>query len=250
MTMSDARFSVGPIVCSFACVLAACGGKTPDAASPASGGQPAGAAAAPAKECPATFTIDDMEDHQKNQVIVQNGRNGYWYTFLDKQGSTVSPPAGKTFIMSPGGVNNSTTAAHMLGKTSSSGDPIFVGMGFSFTNPKAQYDASAYSGVSFYAKVGPGSAKGFRLKVPDVNTDPDGKVCTECYNDFGTDLTLTEEWKQYVVPFSKMTQLDGWGSPSKPAIDKSKVYGMQWQINQPGTSFDLWVDDVAFTGCP
>ncbi len=53
-------------------------------------------------------------------------------------------------------------------------------MGFSFANPKGPYDASAYTGVSFWAKLGSGSQKTLRLKVPDINTDPDGHVCTEC----------------------------------------------------------------------
>lgn len=167
-------------------------------------GTPAGstaAAAAPAaasgKECPADYMIDDCEDGT-NQVKVQKGRNGYWYTFVDKVGSTVSPPFGHTFIMSKGGATkDSMYTAQFLGKISSTGDPLYSGMGFSFTNPKGQYDASAYSGVSFYAKVGPNTVKAVRLKVPDVATDPDGKVCTECFNDFGSDLTLSTEWKQY-----------------------------------------------------
>ncbi|MBV9950250.1 MAG: hypothetical protein JOZ69_25640, partial [Myxococcales bacterium] len=89
-----------------------------------------------------------------------------------------------------------------------------------------------------------------RLKVPDVATDPDGKVCTECFNDFGSDLTLSTEWKQYVIPFSDMSQMEGWGAPHPKGIDKSKIYGMQWQVNSPGADYDIWVDDVQFTGCP
>jgi endoglucanase len=246
--MSSRRLCLVPGGLALACLTFACGGGSSGsagAASPSGGGS-----VATGKACPPDYTIDDMEDHQKNQLMVQNGRNGYWYTFLDKQGTTITPPAGHTFIMSPGGANGSTTAAHMMGKVSGSGDPVYAGMGFSFTNPKGQYDASAYSGVSFYAKVGPGSSKNVRLKVPDVNTDPDGKVCTECFNDFGTDLSLTENWQQYTVPFAQMGQMDGWGSPTKPAIDKSKLYGMQFQVNQAGSSFDIWVDDVTFTGCP
>jgi endoglucanase len=250
--MSSRRLSFVPVGVALACLAYACGGGSGSgggAASPAGGGASGGGTGA-GKACPADYTIDDMEDHQKNQIIVQNGRNGYWYTFLDKLGTMITPPAGHTFIMSPGGVNGSTTAAHMMGKTSSNGDPLYAGMGFSFTNPKGQYDASAYTGVSFFAKAGPGSVKSVRLKVPDVNTDPDGKVCTECFNDFGTDLSLTDQWAKYTVPFSQMSQMDGWGSPSKPAIEKSKLYGMQFQVNQPGSTFDIWVDDVEFIGCP
>jgi len=246
--MSSRTLFFVPVGLALGCLALACGGGSAGSAGAASasggGGAPEG------KQCPPEFTIDDMEDHQKNQLIVQAGRNGYWYTFLDKQGTTISPPAGHTFIMSPGGLNGSTTAAHMLGKVSGTGDPVYAGMGFSFTNPKGAYDASAYSGVSFYAKAGPGSTKNVRLKIPDVNTDPDGKVCTECFNDFGVDISLSDEWKFYTYKFSDLSQMEGWGSPAKPAIDKTKLYGMQWQVNNPGQSFDIWVDDVKFIGCP
>lgn len=231
-------------------VVAACTHNEPGtgAAAP-SGGTGATTAAVAGKDCPADYTIDDCEDGT-NQVKVQKGRNGYWYTFIDKQGSTISPPAGHTFIMSKGGLNGSMYAAQFLGKMSSTGDPLYSGAGFNFTDPKGQYDASAYTGVSFYAKAGSSSVKAVRLKVPDVSTDPDGKVCTECFNDFGADLTLTDQWKQFVIPFSDMAQMEGWGAPHPKGIDKSKIYSMQWQVNSPGAEYDVWVDNIAFLGCP
>jgi len=257
----------GPALAFAVVALAACGGSTPPAATAgAAPGAAASPGAAPAaigtpapapgptsvsdKECPQDYWIDDMESGAPNQIIVQGGRRGYWYTFVDSQGSTISPPAKQKFIMSAGGHNNSAFAARFLGKISATGDPVYAGMGFSFTNPKGPYDASAYTGVSFWAKLGPGSQKTVRLKVPDVNTDPDGHVCTECFNDFGADLNITETWTKYTIPFAKMSQMEGWGAPLKPSIDKSKLFGMQWQFNNPGQSYDLWVDEVSFTGCP
>ena len=222
------------------------------AAAPQTGGAPApppGPMTVSDKDCPADFTVDVAEDNN-NHVIVQGARKGYWYTFVDKAGTTLTPPAGTKFIMSAGGPKDSQHAAHMMGKVSSAGDPLFAGMGFSFTNPKGPYDASAYTGVSFYAKVGPGSVKTVRLKVPDIDTDPAGKKCTECFNDFGADLTLTEQWQKYTFPFAAMKQMEGWGSPSPSSVDKSKLYGLQWQVVAQGASYDVWVDDVQFTGCP
>lgn len=237
-------FVTAPLVVS---VLVACSHSEPPPA--AAGGGTAGGQTAAVKDCPPEYMIDDCED-ANNQVKVQKGRNGYWYTFVDKVGSTISPPTNHTFIMSKGGVNGSAIAARFLGKISASGDPLYAGMGFNLTDPKGQFDASAFTGISFYAKVGSGSVKAVRLKIPDVNTDPDGKVCTECFNDFGVDLELTDQWKKFTIPFTQMSQMDGWGSPQKDHIDKTKLYGMQWQVNKPGASYDIWVSDVQFTGCP
>lgn len=264
MTVRTSHLTAAAIVLASFAAVACHGEPPPQTAAPASGSAPspstvAVAAGSPApppgpatvsdKDCPADFTIDDAEDNN-NQVIVQKGRKGYWYTFVDKAGSTLSPPAGTKFLMSPGGSRASTHAARMIGKVSSAGDPLFAGMGFSLMDPKAPYDASEYSGVSFYAKVGPGSTKAIRLKVPDIDTDPAGKKCTECFNDFGADLALTEQWHKYTVPFATMKQMEGWGSPQPATVDKSKLYGLQWQVTQQGATYDIWVDDVQFTGCP
>ena len=249
--MRPSTSSVRIVLAFSALALAACSHEepAPQAASAAAGGASAPQTMAKGKACGAEFTIDDCEDGT-NQVKVQKGRNGYWYTFIDKAGSTISPPASHTFIMSKGGVNGSMYAAQVLGKMSATGDPLYAGMGFNFTDPKGQYDASPYSGLSFYAKTSSSSVKAVRLKVPDASTDPDGKVCTECFNDFGSDLTISDQWKQFVVPFSDMAQMEGWGAPHPKGIDKSKIYSIQFQVNSPGADYDLWVDDIQFTGCP
>lgn len=196
------------------------------------------------RPCSGDGVIDDGEDGN-NQILPAKGRGGYWYTFVDTSGSTVSPAAGQ-FAMAEGG-GSSTYAARMTGKVGTA-QVVFAGMGLNFTEPKAPYDASAYKGVSFKAKKGRGAAK-VRLKVPDGDTDPDGKVCSECFNDFGADIELTDTWSTYVFPFASMRQLPGWGSPHPGAIEPEKLYGIQFQVNSPGAAFDIWVDDLRFTGC-
>jgi endoglucanase len=219
-------------------VMSACIPKAQPGSSPGSENSPEG------RPCSGDGVIDDGEDGN-NQVLTAKGRGGYWYTFLDNAGSSISPLAGQ-FSMAQGG-GGSTYAAHMTGKVGT-GQVVFAGMGFNFTEPKGPYDASAYKGVSFKAKKGAGTAA-VRMKVPDGDTDPDGKVCSECFNDFGADLELTDAWTTYVFPFASMRQLAGWGSPHPAAIDPKKLYGIQFQVNSPGASFDIWVDDLKFTGC-
>jgi endoglucanase len=198
------------------------------------------------RPCGGDGVLDDGEDGN-NQVLTAKGRGGYWYTFVDTAGSSISPAAGQ-FAMAPGGANGSTYAARMTGKIGN-GQVVFAGMGLNFTEPKGPYDATAYKGLSFKGKkAGAGTGK-VRVKVPDASTDPDGKVCTECFNDFGADVELTDQWTTYVFPFASMRQLPGWGSPHPSGIDPSKLYGVQFQVNSPGASFDVWVDDLKFTGC-
>jgi endoglucanase len=200
--------------------------------------------------CSRAAVIEDAENAD-HQVIVHEGRGGYIYAFVDDVGSTVTPTAGRlggTFSQTEGGANGSLYAAHVEGSIAQ-GTVVFAGVGLNFLDPKAPYDASDYDGIAFFARRAKGSASTVRLKVPDVSTDPDAKVCTECFNDFGADLEIAETWQQYTIPFDRMAQTPGWGAPRPGSIDRSKLFGVQWQVATPGAAFDLWIDDVVFYGC-
>lgn len=211
---------------------------------PEGGGVKQGGAATAA--CGAEGMIDDMED-QNNQVIVQDGRSGYWYTFVDEGGSTIQPPKGETFQQSAGGANGSAFAARVWGQVGPGGI-VYCGLGVNLTDPKDAYDASKYGGLSFTARKQGGAGK-VRLKIPDVSTDPQGGVCKECFNDFGANMELTDAWTEYVLPFHAAKQEESWGSPHVPSITPSKLYSVQWQVNTPGVTYDIWVDNVKFVGC-
>jgi endoglucanase len=203
------------------------------------------------RPCPKNVGLISDGENNSNQTATIEDRGGYWYTFVDDAGSTVVPEAGKnggTFAMSEGGANGTKYAAHITG-TVAGGGAVYVGVGFNFVDPKGQYDASKYKGVKFWAKKGPGGADKVKLKVPDKSTDPEGKICTECFNDFGMDLTLSDQWTEYVIPFTSMKQDKTWGKPHPDGIDPATIYGMQFQFNQPGQPFDFWVDEIEFTGC-
>jgi endoglucanase len=224
--------------------LGACVEKV-DPASPKTREMPEG------KACPASGMISDGESANKTSFI--EGRGGYWYTFLDTKdngGSDIWPLSGAlggTFEMSEGGANGTAHHARMKG-TVGGADIVYAGMGMNFVDPKGTYDASKYKGIAFWAKKNGESTPHVRLKVPDIQTDPDGKICHQCFNDHGWDLNLTDQWTYYVIPFKAMKQED-WG-PKDGGIDPSKIYGIQFQCAEKGAKFDISVDEIQFTGCP
>jgi endoglucanase len=198
------------------------------------------------KECGPEGVIDDFEDNN-NQSNVIDGRGGYWYTYVDKVGSTIWPEPGEdggAFTPSEGGYR-SRFAGEVKGKIGTAAI-VYAGPGINFVDPKELYDASKYGGITFFAKRTANSTGAVRLHLADVSTAPEGGVCSECFNDFGSDLSLTEEWQRFVIPFSDMKQLDNWGSPRRPHIDSSKIFGLQWQIQLQGAAFDFVIDNVAF----
>ena len=111
-------------------------------------------------------------------------------------------------------------------------------------------DARAWKGVAFMARRGPTGSAFVRVKIPDAATAPEGKVCTECFNDFGVDFEVSEEWTRFEVAFADLKQQPDWGQPRPAAVDASKVYGLLWQVATKGGAIDLWIDDVTFVGCP
>ena len=218
-----------------------CSQFRPGAAGASAGAAPAG----PNSGCEAMGVIDDGEDGD-NQVILRGDRAGYLYTFKDAKGTQVKPDG--QFAPTSGGANGSRYGLRIHGQLADR-DATYAGLGLSFRDPKGPYDASRYQGISFWARVGAGSATAVRLKVPDVQTDPEGHTCKECFNDFGVDFQATETWTHYVVSFADLKQGAGWGDPRPPAIDLSRLYSLQWQVATRGAPFDLWIDDVRFVGC-
>jgi hypothetical protein len=198
--------------------------------------------------CEEKALIEDGEDGD-DQVLLREGRNGYLYTFVDKAGSTVSPPE-TGFQMAEGGAEGSKRAIHLTGHVAPKGE-VYVGAGLDFKESSDSYDASQYKGISFSAKVRAGTEPHVRFMVGDVNTDPKGKICTACNNDFGITFKSTDEWVRYEVTFPELKQESGWGAPRPPAVDPARVMGVKWQVSVPNAELDLWVDDVAFIGgCP
>jgi hypothetical protein len=197
--------------------------------------------------CVGQALIEDGEDGD-DQIATRGGRGGFLYTFADDKGTSIEPK-GDEVKPTGGGANGSSFALRIHGKLGEQED-AYAGIGFSFTEPKALYDASRWRGISFVARRGPNSAQAVRFKIPDVSTDPDGKVCTDCFNDFGVTFQVGEEWTRFEVAFADLTQEPDWGTPRPAAIEAGKVYGVQWQIIGRASEYDVWIDDVSFLGCP
>lgn len=202
----------------------------------------------PLKKCPtgvapaADGLVDDFEDNDA-QLALSAGRTGYWWV-AKADNATVSVP-GTDFKTAEGGPEGSKKAVHFAGETAAK-DPWGAAVGVNFLG-SGFYDASKYVGLSFKIKA---SAAGLsvRLKLPDVNTHPDGGVCQDCWNAFGKDLELTDQWQTVQVLFEQLEQQPSWGKPRPSTITSSKIKNVEWAVDK-GTSFDFWLDDIQFLDC-
>jgi endoglucanase len=121
-------------------------------------------------------------------------------------------------------------------------------IGVNFLESGGFYDASKYAGVAFRIRASHVSTS-VRVKLPDVNTHPDGGVCkTGCWNAFGKELSVGPEWQNVVITWSELAQQPDWGAPRPPAITVGKIKNIEWAVNQ-GVEFDIVVDDIQFIEC-
>ena len=194
--------------------------------------------------------IDDME-HTDGSILSNCNRVGFWFTFNDATANATQTPAqGANFLPSlipSGGRGSSMHAAH----TSGSGFTVWgAGMGFDLndqggTSTKQVYDASNFTGFTFWVMAGAGGATSVRFNVPTKATDPLGGLCSpssKCNDHFGTTVQLTTSWTQVTIKFSSLQQL-GWGTVA--TFQASQLYGVEFQFD-PNKTFDLWVDDISF----
>ncbi len=192
-----------------------------------------------------TMLIDDLEDGDA-QILVQDGRNGYWYTYNDQSaGAQQVPSPEQQFVSSLGDWGDGTIVAATAGRG-------FVtwgaAMGFDFIASRPDgaqlfYDAGRYDGIQFSAR----GSHHVRLAMPVPSTVENeyGGTCEAYCNDLhGKLIELDERWREYRVPFRTLWQ-QGWGRPV--SFDPHAVSGLRFTFpDRQGSPFDFQIDNVRF----
>ena len=174
-----------------------------------------------------------------------HGRAGSWQVAHDTTPNvTMFPPDG-TFSMSQTGDPCRLLAARVYGGPYTIwGATFYVGLG-------GAYNASAYKGISFWAKVGATASPAVKVSFPDKDTDPAGGTCSTaagapangCYDHWGKHLNLPTTWTKITIRYTDLSQ-DLWGNLVSQ-FDPSTLFRIQWEI-PAGATFDIWVDDISF----
>jgi len=189
--------------------------------------------------------IDDLNDGDR-LIPKLNGRVGAWADSGDgTPGGSMYPDPTAPFVPTDTGDPCRKYAAYVKGTGfSDSGARLWVGLG-------APYDASRYTGISFWARTDVGTSPALRVAFPDKDTQPEGGICqtnvtgpTQCYDHYGFRLNLTSTWTKYTITFKELSQ-DGWGLQGS-AFDPASLFEIQFQISVNAT-FSMWIDDLAFT---
>lgn len=210
------------------------------------GGQ-GGSPPEPEPTCLAEYVIDDLED--RNDAICRgNGHVGRWFTSNDGTPSATQDPPLLAVVRPEPIVDR--PGSEFAVRTSGRGFKTWgAALGFEIRAVDATaYDASAFEGLTFYAKGAVAGKVRVAVRLRDFAPSEQGGKCNpdsgNCFRYHGADLTVTEEWEQYRVPFTRLVREDNWD----PAFDASQIVGVEFRVPPPGSlePFELWIDDVAF----
>ncbi len=200
---------------------------------------------------PPTGTGDLIDGFEDDDLTLEqtSGRGGVWYLFDDQ---TVGSAGPTPLVCSPLTGAPADLGLYALHITATGFTGFGSGLGVDFRAGKKVYDASKFTGIRFWAKVGVGKNTKHRVQVADATTDVAGGKCNaavsapngeKCDDHFGFNATFTTSWAQYVLRFDQLAQI-GWGNPA-PAITKTAVYGLQVTAKAK-LEVDLWLDQIEF----
>ena len=183
--------------------------------------------------------IDDLEDG--NNQLKTPTYSGYWFTVAndetDGEGTVAPDPDARC---NPVGLDEprdgSTRAMHVSGNWSGTDLEWIAATGFALQSDKDPVDASAFSGITFFARTDEAETVAYLLVMIDKVTDE---------GHFAIELALTSTWTQYTVAWEDAGVLlnqPTWASPVE--FDESTLFQLQFQFYSE--TFDLWIDDIKF----
>jgi hypothetical protein len=201
------------------------------------GGDSGMAEAAP----PGTELLIDSMEHAGDSVSGA-GFSGHWYLFNDQTDGGVETPypfTMTTIDVANAGLPTSTQAAHSVGTGFTSWG---CGMGFAVSaTTGGRFNASAYTGITFWARVGAGAATHITVSTFDTRAE---QGCVKCGDQPITGFDATTTWQKIRLPFALFRQA-GWGDPQFGLFDPKGYGGNQFYIGG-NSKLDVWIDDVAF----
>jgi hypothetical protein len=189
--------------------------------------------------------VDDME-LGTGWICTGNDRVGFWFTYVDDYDSrsTITPlpnQVAKPVLMSTPR-DSSQYAMHAYGTfTDYAGLGVLFNIAAEGATPKI-YDASAYTGIKFWAK---GSSSSYLRVFGQMDTTEsvaNGGTCalTTCTASSYLFTSLTSSWKEVTLPFSYLAG----GSYTFKASRLWSIEFGPYSCSTYDCSFDFWIDDI------
>jgi hypothetical protein len=196
-------------------------------------------------EYPPASSSDVIDDFDDGDMLLAKvgGRNGTWVGFATPMTATFFGEASNKCVAN--GTYSGHLTANDLDNYGANWNGVFIDP-FALAVP---FDASSYSGFSFWVATGDNAVQPLELPIGMMTTDTatGGGVCTAtaggCGDYYATKqrIPLTHTWTRWQIKFSDLAQ-KGTGMPQVPLRTTQFVSLMIW----PERTYDIWIDDVRF----
>jgi hypothetical protein len=187
----------------------------------------------------ASLLIDDLSSGNA-QIAVSDGRNGLWFDYTDGTGGTITPAISGPFQVVLGTGPRGGYAARIAGSGFTSWG---AAIGFNLSQSTAAacpYDASAFSGITFWAKAAAPLVARLNVVTTDTQASHDSGACASACN------AVAAVWQKYTFAFTDLTRRAGSVDAQVAAFDATRVVSVEFQVPAK-TAFDLSVTDISFT---
>jgi hypothetical protein len=183
--------------------------------------------------------IDDFDDGDLWLKRIA-GRTGSWVGFGTPTMGTVFGEASSRCVA------DGTYSGHLTGTNLAPFGGNWNGVLVDPFSMAIPFDASAYTGFSFWAATGDNAVPPTEMPIGlmTVDTSGGGGTCNPCgdyYRRRGNAILLTHTWTRWEVKFAELSQ-SGQGFPQGPLKINQLVSIMIW----PEKTYDIWIDDVRF----
>lgn len=102
-------------------------------------------------------------------------------------------------------------------------------------------DASAYDGITFWAR-GLGRVYVHFSTLQTLPPDYGGACASDCWDDHGLDIDLTDEWQPFTIRWTDLKQR---GFGRRATFDPTELVFIHWQ-DESALEVDIWVDELRF----
>lgn len=210
---------------------------------------------------PPKTLLEDMEDGNDQIRLVQDDkgtlRNGYWYMYVNGKSETLEPQLDMiTMTVHPTGMPGPAGIVSTKGFRLLVSDvtPNDVGYGaaaaFNILNGRRPYDASRYTGISYYLRAS--RPMTIRFQIVTTGTDDNGGICdkamSKCSDHFFKEEVVGTSWNSHRGSWMEPSEFaqEGWGTPVD--FDPSQIVAIQFFVPSHVTTpeIELWIDDVSF----
>lgn len=212
-------------------------GETPSGAS-------VGQGAGRCQNVPAVSTDPLIADFEQDSVFLRPvpQRTGTWY--MNNDGSPDGKQEPDSFAAERGGYGGSNYAVHFKVQGFSDWGAV-LGATLRYAPDegiRCPYNASGFDGLSFMAR-GKGRIR-VNLGTSDtVPADLEGRCKKGCWDSHGAFVFLTEDWKEYRLPWSAFSQ-QGWGTIAR--LNLNEILAINFAVGRADQPAELWLDDLKF----